>query len=80
MLINSTDSGRARMIVALALIYIVFAILLNSVGTVILQSIATFGIDSSANPSAKQTTAQRPQRSMSKVWTWAARASSSLGR
>ena len=37
--------GRLRMIVALALIYVVFAILLNSVGTVILQSIATFGID-----------------------------------
>ena len=33
------------MIVALALIYMIFAILLNSVGTVILQSIATFGID-----------------------------------
>ena len=38
-------SARMRMIVALALIYIVFAILLNSVGTVILQSIATFGVD-----------------------------------
>jgi len=37
--------GRARMIVALALIYVVFAILLNSVGTVILQSIASFGVD-----------------------------------
>jgi len=37
--------NRLRMIAALALIYIVFAILLNSVGTVILQSIATFGID-----------------------------------
>ncbi len=36
---------RFRMIAALALIYIVFAILLNSVGTVILQSIASFGID-----------------------------------
>ncbi len=36
---------RTRMILALALIYVVFAILLNSVGTVILQSIATFGID-----------------------------------
>jgi fucose permease len=36
---------RLRMIAALALIYVVFAILLNSVGTVILQSIATFGID-----------------------------------
>jgi fucose permease len=33
------------MIVALALIYMVFATLLNSVGTVILQSIYTFGID-----------------------------------
>jgi fucose permease len=33
------------MIVALALIYMVFAILLNSVGTVILQSISSFGID-----------------------------------
>jgi len=37
--------NRFRMIAALALSYIVFAILLNSVGTVILQSIATFGID-----------------------------------
>jgi fucose permease len=37
--------NRLRMIAALALIYIVFAILLNSVGTVILQSISTFGID-----------------------------------
>jgi fucose permease len=37
--------NRLRMIAALALIYIVFAILLNSVGTVILQSIATFAID-----------------------------------
>jgi len=33
------------MIAALVLIYMIFAILLNSVGTVILQSIATFGID-----------------------------------
>ncbi|MFK2892579.1 MFS transporter [Dyella flagellata] len=33
------------MIAALALIYMVFAILLNSVGTVILQSISTFGVD-----------------------------------
>ncbi len=38
-------NNRLRMIAALALIYIVFAILLNSVGTVILQSISTFGID-----------------------------------
>lgn len=37
--------SRYRMIVALATIYMVFAILLNSVGTVILQSIHTFGID-----------------------------------
>lgn len=37
--------NRIRMIVALALIYMVFAILLNSVGTVILQSMASFGVD-----------------------------------
>ena len=37
--------NRYRMIVALALTYVVFAILLNSVGTVILQSIASFGVD-----------------------------------
>lgn len=37
--------NRLRMIAALALIYMVFAILLNSVGTVILQAIHTFGID-----------------------------------
>ncbi|GLQ88476.1 MFS transporter [Dyella flagellata] len=37
--------NRIRMIAALALIYMVFAILLNSVGTVILQSISTFGVD-----------------------------------
>ena len=37
--------NRIRMIVALALIYMIFAILLNSVGTVILQSMATLGID-----------------------------------
>lgn len=37
--------NRLRMVVALASIYMVFAILLNSVGTVILQSIHTFGID-----------------------------------
>jgi fucose permease len=42
---STSPVTRLRMIVALALIYIVFAILLNSVGTVILQSIATFGID-----------------------------------
>jgi len=37
--------NRFRMTAALALIYMVFAILLNSVGTVILQSISTFGVD-----------------------------------
>jgi len=37
--------SRARIVLALALIYMIFAILLNSVGTVILQSMATFGID-----------------------------------
>ena len=37
--------NRLRMIAALVLIYMVFAILLNSVGTVILQSIVTFGVD-----------------------------------
>lgn len=36
--------NRFRMIAALALTYVVFAILLNSVGTVILQSIASFGV------------------------------------
>lgn len=34
-----------RMFVALALIYMVFAVLLNSVGVVILQSISGFGVD-----------------------------------
>ena len=37
--------NRIRMIIALALIYMVFAILLNSVGTVILQAIVSFGVD-----------------------------------
>jgi len=37
--------NRFRMIAALALIYMIFAILLNSVGTVILQTIHTFAID-----------------------------------
>lgn len=36
--------NRYRMIAALALTYVVFAILLNSVGTVILQSMASFGV------------------------------------
>lgn len=40
--------NRIRMIVSLVLIYMIFAVLLNSVGTVILQSIATFGIDKPA--------------------------------
>jgi fucose permease len=38
-------SNRFRMIAAMAAIYMIFAILLNSVGTVILQSMATFGVD-----------------------------------
>ena len=37
--------SRTRTIIALALIYMLFAVLLNSVGTVILQSIVTFGVD-----------------------------------
>jgi FHS family glucose/mannose:H+ symporter-like MFS transporter len=37
--------SRTRVVIALALIYILFAVLLNSVGTVILQSIVTFGVD-----------------------------------
>ena len=37
--------SRTRIIIALALIYMLFAVLLNSVGTVILQSIVTFGVD-----------------------------------
>jgi fucose permease len=37
--------NRLRILAALALIYMLFAVLLNSVGTVILQSIVTFGID-----------------------------------
>ena len=36
--------SRFRVITGLVLIYMIFAILLNSVGTVILQSIVTFGI------------------------------------
>jgi FHS family glucose/mannose:H+ symporter-like MFS transporter len=34
-----------RIVIAIVLIYMLFAVLLNSVGTVILQSIATFGVD-----------------------------------
>ena len=37
--------SRIRIIIALVLIYMLFAVLLNSVGTVILQSIVTFGVD-----------------------------------
>jgi len=37
--------NRWRILAALALTYMLFAVLLNSVGTVILQSIETFGID-----------------------------------
>jgi FHS family glucose/mannose:H+ symporter-like MFS transporter len=40
--------NRTRMIVALALTYAVFAVLLNSVGTVILQSIESFHVTKSA--------------------------------
>lgn len=38
-------SQRSRMVVGLTLTYMIFAMLLNSVGTVILQSIQGFGID-----------------------------------
>jgi fucose permease len=37
--------SRTRIIVALVLIYMLFAVLLNSVGAVVLQSIVTFGVD-----------------------------------
>ena len=37
--------NRWRILLALGLIYMLFAVLLNSAGTVILQSIATFGVD-----------------------------------
>ncbi|HME39240.1 MAG TPA: MFS transporter [Steroidobacteraceae bacterium] len=37
--------SRTRIIIALVLIYMLFAVLLNSVGTVILQSIVAFGVD-----------------------------------
>lgn len=40
--------SRIRMFIALALIYMVFAVLLNSVGVVILQSISSFGVDKPA--------------------------------
>jgi fucose permease len=38
------DMSRLRIILALMLTYMVFAVLLNSVGTVILQSMQTFGV------------------------------------
>ncbi|MGA9333081.1 MAG: MFS transporter [Rudaea sp.] len=41
---ETAPSNRFRIILALALIYMVFAILLNSVGTLILQSITSFGV------------------------------------
>ncbi|GAB2534874.1 MFS transporter [Rhodanobacter koreensis] len=44
-IMKQASMNRLRMIAALALIYMVFAILLNSVGTVILQAIHTFGVD-----------------------------------
>jgi fucose permease len=37
--------SRTRIVLALVLVYMLFAVLLNSVGTVILQSIVSFGID-----------------------------------
>ena len=37
--------SRTRILFALVLVYMLFAVLLNSVGTVILQSIVSFGID-----------------------------------
>ena len=41
-------SQRSRMILAMVLTYMVFAMLLNSVGTLILQSIQSFGVDKQA--------------------------------
>ena len=43
--IRRSPVSRIRIIIALVLIYMLFAVLLNSVGTVILQSIVTFGVD-----------------------------------
>ncbi|MGO4779234.1 MFS transporter, partial [Lysobacter sp. 2RAB21] len=40
----STAANRRRMIAAMILTYMMFGILLNSVGTVILQAIQGFGI------------------------------------
>ena len=37
--------NRTRMVLGLILTYMIFAMLLNSVGTVILQSVQGFGID-----------------------------------
>ncbi|SFK64366.1 MFS transporter [Lysobacter sp. cf310] len=42
---SPTGSHRGRMILAMVLTYMVFAVLLNSVGTVILQAIQGFGVD-----------------------------------
>ena len=42
---SPTGSHRGRMILAMVLTYMVFAVLLNSVGTVILQAIQGFGDD-----------------------------------
>ncbi|MEH6413995.1 MFS transporter [Pseudomonas sp. CGJS7] len=44
---TSTAANRRRMIAAMILTYMMFGILLNSVGTVILQAIQGFGIDKS---------------------------------
>lgn len=46
--IHSQHHNRRRIILALFLLYFVFAILLNSVGTVILQVIKTYGVSKSA--------------------------------
>jgi fucose permease len=46
--VNTNQTNRRRILLALFLIYFVFAILLNSVGTVILQVINTYGVDKSA--------------------------------
>jgi FHS family glucose/mannose:H+ symporter-like MFS transporter len=42
---QAVSVSRIRIIIALVLTYMLFAVLLNSVGTVILQSIVTFGVD-----------------------------------
>lgn len=45
---GSQASGKRRILLALFLIYFMFAILLNSVGTVILQVINNYGVDKSS--------------------------------